>query len=776
MSSSCRDRLRNIHSSPRVNKSTPIHHRHTETHCCIQSHEDVATQPHERQQRYQRSCPPPSPRNSNALVGTRRPTTINSIDPRNHSTTVEKRVEQLPSLFARLKANLASRRPIISTTSTSPLSPPIRPVDYHCHSSEQMDEDYYPFNLSSSPSPPLCRHQPTDGHVGEPSPSDLNPHHPVGDDGPCPLADRQSQPCLFGIPCSAAGQKAYSNHNEDTERCLLGLQHKDTGRVEHRTTAFATHLSISRWEPVSSSTAPSGNTVTISSIDELRANCDRSGFHEDNNTSGGDHINSLNSSSYLRGQDISSTSASWSLRPTLTKQPQHQHRNSPLYAARLISLANYIRHIVSLSSGNTPSTLAQQQQQEQQRQQKVHGHRSILSYPSEGVFNTAAVDNYGNSPLREHQDSTSSPSSLLAGPGPGPIRAKVSLTSRKHHHAPEHHDHQTRRQVYHHPQQQRHSYHRLSSSTSPTVYPRHRHHRQQQQLFQGMGAAQSPVSNSSTMPVSPYLRIPYPNLTMTLALIYMDRLKAKYPEEKGEPGCSHRLFLVAYVVAAKYRCCVELAALLQEHEDHVIEMENRRSRNDLVHKHEHRSQGSESYYHSSDHSNHDLPDSAHEELIERVFEAQARAELILSNHEWVRLLCLGSFTRSPPPSRPSDSAQASGTVAARTDPPQPMTLPGSPPSSLVSLKPEPLPIHSSSPCDTVKGSAHNAYHSTLAAPGQVKPALSSPSTPQAPSAAFQVEDLDRMETEFLTLLDFNLSTRGQDLNTCWSLLVGNTDA
>jgi hypothetical protein len=50
------------------------------------------------------------------------------------------------------------------------------------------------------------------------------------------LADRQYQPCLFGIPCSAAGQRAYSNHSEDTERSLLGLQHEDSGRVEHRTT------------------------------------------------------------------------------------------------------------------------------------------------------------------------------------------------------------------------------------------------------------------------------------------------------------------------------------------------------------------------------------------------------------------------------------------------------------------------------------------------------------------------------------------------------------
>ncbi|KAG0243450.1 hypothetical protein BGX31_010733 [Mortierella sp. GBA43] len=441
-----------------------------------------------------------------------------------------------------------------------------------------------------------------------------------------------------------------------------------------------------------------------------------------------------------------------------------------------MSLANYIRHIVSLSSGNTSSTLAQRQQ-EQQRQLKLQGCRPMSSYPSEAGYNADAVNGYGNSPRRVYQDSTSLPSPLSAGSGPGPIKAMMSLSSRKHRHSSEYHDHQTRRQMYHHSQQQQqHQLHRLPSPTSPTVNP------QQQQRSQGMGAASSPTSNSPTRSVSPYLRIPYPNLTMTLALIYVDRLKAKYPEAKGEPGCSHRLFLVAYIIAAKYRCCVELAALLQEHEDHVIELENRRSRNDHgYNKHEHRGQGGESYYHSSYHSKHDLLDSTHKELVDRVFEARARAELILSNHEWVRLLCLGSFTR-PSPSRFSTSAHAPGTMAARTAPSQPMTQPGSPSSSLVSPKPEPLPIHSPLPCDTVRGnSAHNVYHSALAAPGQVKPTLSSPalpsspppSTPQTPTAVFQVEDLDRMETEFLTFLDFDLSTRGQDLNTCWGLLVGS---
>ncbi|KAI8352705.1 hypothetical protein B0O80DRAFT_81238 [Mortierella sp. GBAus27b] len=268
MSPSCRDPLRFIHHSPRVAKSTPLHHRHTETHRCIKSHEDDSPspafnhdnlvnaakeptqQPHEHQRTYQRpslstgstrlrSRSPPSPRtNSNAAIGTRRSTTINSGGPRNHSTGNDGRGERLPSLFAQLKAKLeAPRRPIIPAISTSPLSLPIRPIghyDHHHHPSAQADEDYYP---STHPrSPPLYRHHPMEDPVGESVPIDRNRHYPVSDDGPWPpLANRQSQPSLFGIQCSAAGQRAYSNHNDDTERSFLRLQHEDNGRVEHRT-------------------------------------------------------------------------------------------------------------------------------------------------------------------------------------------------------------------------------------------------------------------------------------------------------------------------------------------------------------------------------------------------------------------------------------------------------------------------------------------------------------------------------------------------------------
>ena len=39
----------------------------------------------------------------------------------------------------------------------------------------------------------------------------------------------------------------------------------------------------------------------------------------------------------------------------------------------------------------------------------------------------------------------------------------------------------------------------------------------------------------------------------------------------------------------------------------------------------------------------------------------------------------------------------------------------------------------------------------------------------------QVEDLDRMEAEFLTFLNFDLATMSHDLETCWNLLVGKKE-
>ncbi|KAF9352822.1 hypothetical protein BGX34_011951 [Mortierella sp. NVP85] len=418
-------------------------------------------------------------------------------------------------------------------------------------------------------------------------------------------------------------------------------------------------------------------------------------------------------------------------------------------------------------------------------------------------MNKGDGNSYGVSSRRMCHDSASLPSPLSAGSasgsGPGPIKS-MSFTARKHRFTSEYYDHQTRRQMYHHssPQQAQGDHvHRLPSPTSPTVNVRspvpQQQHQSQQQRIQGSGATLSPASNVSIAPFSPLLKVPYPNLTLTLALMYVDRLKAKYPEEKGEAGCSQRLFLVAYIIAAKYRCSVELAVLLQENEDFAVELERRQqSGRDPAYQHEYTKAGRDQ-----------------DDLVERVLKARSRAELIFSNHEWVRLLCLGSFFRPPPP--PSSSTQhqqqqqqhqhqqqqqqqpqdqqrsfAAGALMKRSPSSQITTQPSSP-ASLASPKPEPLP------CDTYRSGslAHPAPHShpypvasSTAAPTPIRssmassPSLPSPApsplTPLAPSSSspiLRVEDLDRMETEFLTFLDFDLSARSHDLRTCWSLLV-----
>jgi hypothetical protein len=49
------------------------------------------------------------------------------------------------------------------------------------------------------------------------------------------------------------------------------------------------------------------------------------------------------------------------------------------------------------------------------------------------------------------------------------------------------------------------------------------------------------------------------------------------------------------------------------------------------------------------------------------------------------------------------------------------------------------------------------------------------SSSNAAGSVLQVEDLDRMEAEFLTFLNFDLATMSHDLETCWNLLVGKKD-
>ncbi|KAF8922811.1 hypothetical protein BGZ58_003755, partial [Dissophora ornata] len=272
----------------------------------------------------------------------------------------------------------------------------------------------------------------------------------------------------------------------------------------------------------------------------------------------------------------------------------------------------------------------------------------------------------------------------------------------------------------------------------------------------------------------------------------------KYPEAKGEAGCSHRLFLVAYIIAAKYRCSVELAALLQEHRNSLLESRGNDHSNaaakprDRSMSASHMSTNNGSSSDNTSSQIHDRSDATEKKL----WEARSHAELIFSNHEWVRLLSLGSFFRPPAartsslagstsspstsPSTPTPSSSAIATASgsnsvaatARTSPTQPMVQ-----RTSSSSEPKPLPIQStpfvasSSPsCDT------KTYSSSSQNAPMLTPATPTPSSSLSmTSSILQVEDLDRMETEFLTFLDYDLSTRSQDLDTCWSLLVGNKE-
>lgn len=210
--------------------------------------------------------------------------------------------------------------------------------------------------------------------------------------------------------------------------------------------AFSTHLTVSRWEPVTSSSSSTS--------------------------------------------PLASKTSSPSSSPPLTNKASTivPSKNDPVLASRLMSLANYIRHIVSLTSGNTP----------------LHTQPSLVTPPK----TVPTLSYHRNHPPRSNVHDVSLPSPLSAGPGP--IKTESSL--RRHRFSAGYQGHHTRRQSNSHHAHVLESnvpYH-LPSPTSPSFLVRH-----------------DPSRPSSTkVKTSPLLKIPYPNLTLTLALIYVDRLKA----------------------------------------------------------------------------------------------------------------------------------------------------------------------------------------------------------------------------------------------------------
>ncbi|KFH71551.1 hypothetical protein MVEG_01849 [Podila verticillata NRRL 6337] len=576
------------------------------------------------------------------------------------------RSDRLPSLFDRIKAALeAPKRPTI-TTSPLPNITSSRPIQYGSVSYVPPETLYDDIEEGSNDEDEFARCDFFPSY----SDNDNNDNNNKNNNNNLHLAPATTplSPTLFGLPCSEAGQRAYSDHSAELEKSFSQLQQEDSGKVEYRTIAFSTHLTVSRWEPVTSS---------------------------------------LSSTSPLASKTSSPSSS-----PPLTNKATTilPSKNDPVLASKLMSLANYIRHIVSLTSGNTP----------------LHT-QPLLVTPPKTVPTPSSHFNHTRSNV--HDISLPSPLST----GPGPIKAESSL--RRHRFSAGYQGHHTRRQSnshHAHVMESNVPYH-LPSPISPSFLVRH-------------GSSQP---SSTKAKFSPLLKIPYPNLTLTLALIYVDRLKAKYPEARGEPGCSHRLFLVAYIIAAKYRCSVELAGMLQKADCSGASETNSEAGDDI-------------------NNNNKVPKSELEAQNQQESwdYARSKAQMILSNHEWVRLLRLGSFFRPPiaPTTEVTEEALSTTAVSkgatpvtARTSPAQPMVASsicrdGSPLS-----EPKPLPIQS------------RASQSEGSTPEGVRRVSTSS---HASSSILQVEDLDRMETEFLTFLDFDLSTRSQDLNTCWNLLVG----
>lgn len=219
---------------------------------------------------------------------------------------------------------------------------------------------------------------------------------------------------------------------------------------------------------------------------------------------------------------------------------------------------------------------------------------------------------------------------------------------------------------------------------------------------------------------------------------------------------------MAYIIAAKYRCCVELATLLHEQYRSDVSPPTTNTTSTLANETYDQGEKGDSV------DNKDAIEGEKKSIDQRICEARSRAEVILSNQAWVRLLSLGSFMR---PTSPPSTSSTTTTVAARTSPSQPMnrSIGSNATGTLESgsgVEAKPLPIQSN-PLSANDGAQ------TPPPSNSTSPSTPSPLSP--PTSVLQVEDLNRMESEFLTFLDYDLAARSQDLDTCWGLLIGNKE-
>ncbi|KAF9974303.1 hypothetical protein BGZ73_002290 [Actinomortierella ambigua] len=705
-----------------------------------------------------------------------------------------------------------------------------------------------------------------------------------------PMLTKSAPVSNLGPNPSEVRFRSYSGHVPELRQCFQALQERDQGSVEQRTIAFSANLTISRWEPSERSAGPTVSLTSSAEAPNSRYTATRASSSDVDHAAIPSSSSSSVSHVHTPGQHVPP-------QPTASPSPSSTPRNpkvDPVYAARFISLANYIRHIVVLTS--SPRASPQQQQQQARQQQAIQSSASILkSAPTKQdssndhrrLSNSPLTPGYRVSELTTPHSATSSstsPTSLTTNTSAtstttvGPIKTDAS---RKYYRriSSEYQDHAMRRQLYHHRQhvavepdiqegdKDKETLHvaealeqlRESSArtvedqatttatggdeaaetlswTSSSQYGSPIQLRRAQNKppltistdFKagGGGATGSTTTTSSsataisnatatashpskmtTTPSTataispPYhqasiksadlptvLSIPFPNLTLTLALIYVDRLKSKYPEARGETGCSHRLFLVAYIIAAKYRCSVELAHLASQLKEMEIEQElelerqqeqrrqqrsqrsrddgneeeeecesderssrmNKKPRLDQPVKEENGAEPMDVYERRQT----SVPLSTTARTIseewtarrtameKRLEQAEKLADLVFSNHAWTRLLNFGIFSLSPPATPANVPANTPGAAAS------------TPSTTATTTTTTTTPMQSS-----LTTNMPNSITST--------------NTNGASSATvLQVEDLDRMEVEFLTFLNCDLSALSHDLQTCWNLLVG----